>query len=289
MLHNNNRMGDILIWQELGKFGSSNISIPCRKVSVTSIPESHEYICNNSRITEIEPDDGEYIMMYSESDLQNKSCCQEILQLDCNFCVWFNMDNIIREILKSYSRKKKYITIDDKIIDDINKQLYMDFDRLELYLNSERCSRDIFLKFCRKYQKYHHPVMRNMENLLIMLSTQSSFYYSYSVVNKIYADPDKGIHVVSTTDYMEKLPSPKKNDNPVVEIIDNGMEVDMIFKKLYTIIDVNNEKIINQYETVMVFTIKLANNYVFHYCKTNIGVLNIMDSNRTGDFFKNIE
>ena len=276
-------MDDILVWQELGEFGTSTITIPCRKVSIERTANNFDHIgekdepsidvnlLDNER--EIDAGDEDYIMLYYDGDLKHDKCKKEILSLNCNFCIWYYSDNIIREILKSFSKKTNGQVLTDSALGNIIKQVDIDFPRCEVFINSKKITKIEFFNFCNRFSKYMHPIMWNLQYLLLMISTQASFYYTYAIINNLYSEPENGIHIVSTTEYMKGHSGDSWKNSAFINIVENSNSVEILFKKIFTQLDINHEKILRQFDTTMVFTIHLAKNRTGYYCQCKIGII----------------
>ena len=284
-------MKDILMRYGQIEMGLGSITLPCQLVSFENRPFFDKSIQPEKRIdphviteTELSGIDSELdgtMVIYHDTELQDDECRQQILSLDCNFCVWFTMDNVIREILSSYNENKNINMITPRIKNNILDQVNIDFPRCEIFINSNRCTKIDFLSFCQKYKKYSHPIMGSLENLLLMLSTQASFYYPYSIVNKIYTTADTGMHVVSTTDFNSDT---SFEDGPFINIVDNGRTIDIVFKKIFKHLDINDVKVVNRFHTFMVVTIKMFNKLVGHEiagaCKCDTGIMYWLKQNK---------
>ena len=239
-------------------------------IKTISVPES---IVNNFLQNDLDFDDT--MVIYRDTDLQKEDIKKQIISIDYNFCVLFSMHKIIKEILLSYTDNDNEIEYTANAIltpeskENILKQIDIDFPRLNISTNSVRCTnKEDFIVFCAKFANYKHPIMENLAYLLLMLSTQASFYYPFNFVNNIYNSPDTGIHVTSTGDY------------PYIDIVDNGTSVDIVFKKVFKAIKIDDdEELISKFHTFMLLTIDLIDKPSFYffnnykYCECELGMM----------------
>lgn len=239
-------------------------------IKTVSVPES---IVNNFLQNNLDFDDT--MVIYRDTDLHKENIRKQIISIDHNFSVLFSMQKIIREILLSYTENNSKIEYSKNIVltpeskENIFKQIDIDFPRLNISTNSVRCrNKEDFIVFCAKFANYKHPVVENLAYLLLMLSTQASFYYPFNFISNIYNSPDTGIHVTSTMDH------------PYIDIVDNGTSVDIVFKKIFKAIKISDdEELISKFHTFMLLTIDLIDKSSFYffnnykYCECELGMM----------------
>ena len=194
----------------------------------------------------------------------------EILLTDRPYCIWFKTDEMIQDLLISYGSD----FINDDVKYNILKQIDIDFTRSNILINSGKCSKLEFFNFCEAYEKYTHPILESLKYLLLMLATQASFFYPYSLMNTIYSGPD--IHIISRT----------TNDHIIVDVIENENFIDVYFKKSFSCFNANTETELHEVHTNMMLTIELVNEedgFFFSgrsYCLSNIGIIKEGSSSR---------
>lgn len=230
-------MDDLLLWQEM------MMSHYPRKQELQDfkiIPNSLIDTFTDDELLATDLND-DMMIIYKDTDFQTDTNKMQISALENNFCVLFSANLIIHEILVSYTNS------DADAKQNILDQLAIDFSRMSMHLNSEKCRNiDLFKKSIVKYKKYAHHIMGNLYDLIIMLSTQSSFYYPFKIVHDVYDLPDSNIHVISDS------------DRPNINIIDHNTSIDIIFKKTFKYIDIINKKILNRFYTLMILTIDVV-------------------------------
>lgn len=200
------------------------------------------------------------MIIYYDTDFQDQRTKYQIINLDHHFCVLFSTDKIIDEIYCTY-------TLDGDVKQNILDQVDLDFFRMDINFNSVKCQTVANFKNCiDKFKKYSYGD-NNLYNLILMLSTQSSFYYPFAILNDVYTEVKSGMYVMTATDF------------PYINIIDKKTSVDIIFKKTFKHINVETKEISNRFHTFMVLTIDLINmpdGYIFcgdRYCQTEIGMI----------------
>ena len=256
------------------------------------MPES---IVNNFLQNNLNFDDT--IVIYRDTDLQIQKIKNQILSAEHNFCVLFSMEKIIKEILLSYSacenisqgatcessslcdepsrRLLRSGTVDGENIiitsnsrENIFRQIDLDFPRLYININHQKCkTKEDFIVFCAKYTDYKHPVMYNLAYLLLMLSTQASFYYPFNSVNDIYNSPDTGVYVTAT------------HGQAYIDITENDHSLDITFRKVFRSIKIDTDETTNKFHTFMFLTIDLIEKQLFYffnkskYCECELGMM----------------
>ncbi|XWV24606.1 putative ORFan [Tupanvirus deep ocean] len=208
------------------------------------------------------------IIILKDDELDKECTKNQIMTSHTNFCVMFNMEKVISEILHSYLINKSINYMDTPTKEKILEQITIDFPRMEIRYNNKKCKTIFeFKTHIEKYNSFAHDTMFTLYYLIIMLSTQASFYYPFNAVHSVYSLPDTGIHILPSDDY------------PLVNIIDNGDSVDIIFKKVLRYFNINSQETITKFHTYMVISIDLyeePDGYIFYgkrYCQYNTGML----------------
>lgn len=286
-------MNNLNIWQETVEIGKKPIVMQCRKLCIehngSYIVKKNNQQSSPMRTNSILPVDSKSVssgsssksilpvcimktlseteianlnnMMYDtviifkEKDLEREENKTKILSTHYNFCVEFDMDKIINELLASYSTKKNGVYIYPETKLNIIDQIKLDFPRMEIYFNSIKCNTiNQFNNHIMKFNNYSHDVMESIYYLLIMFCTQASFYYPFSIIHNIYTFHDSGIHVTPAKDY------------PCINIVAYSTSIEIIFKKTFQYTNINTSEIITKFYTFMVITINLMespNGYFF--------------------------
>lgn len=185
-------------------------------------------------------DEEDMIMVYNNTDFKDPTIRERIIESNQNFCILFSVETIISEILHSYR--------DGDLKENISHQIKLDFPRMDICFNSQKCQTiNQFQLLIEKFKKYNHPVMDNLYDLLLLFTTQSSFFYSFKMMHDIYSLPNINTYVFAD------------EDMPNIDIIDNRISIDVVFKKTFKHMDITNSetKIINKFQTFMVITINL--------------------------------
>ncbi|MEM3062509.1 MAG: hypothetical protein QW303_03040 [Nitrososphaerota archaeon] len=296
-------MNHIVVWQETGNFGNDSFEMPCQRLCVENMePDFSDFwvdsnqnfnyewkdsendndftISQNSlekkdilrELDEIIPKFGRRdIVAFHQSDLEKIYVKRKILSMKCGFCVVLSVDKIIEEIATSYTTSKRLeLYMSESTKKNILNQIVLDFPRCDLYLNHMKCDNmSNLFGFCSRFRKYIHPFSGNVENLLLMLTTQASFYYPFSLVNDIYTNPTSGLHIISSA----------TNDVPLINIVDNGSSIDVIFKKNFSYVNIKSVKTIKKiFYTFMILTIDLIDNsdgtefhdHVYGRCRSGV-------------------
>ena len=250
-------------------------SIPCRRISI----EKRKAPANETR-----PPTPNGTIYIKSDELDTEDCLSYVRSSQTNFAVVYHTDQIIDEILESYTTTSYGTSHLDKIF----KQMALDFPRMEILFNSESVERgehlslgsiiptgsprdpvwnselcttiDMFQNKIIGFCRYSHPKLGTVYNLLVMLCTQASFFYPFNILNKIYTLDDLGIHVMAS------------DDPGCISIVDNKISIDIIFKKLFKYMNTSTETVITKFWTCMVITIYLVeetDGYIFYgkkYC-----------------------
>jgi len=255
-------MDDLIFLQEI-------MLAPPKPKEFQLVPKSVADTFTDDEILASDLNGDEIMIVYRDTDFTCDINKMQVATMKTNFCVTFTVNIIIQEILTSYSNGNTKQNIMD--------QFNMDFFRMSMHLNSIKChNMEFFKKSIEKYKKYSHHIMDNLYDLIIMLSTQSSFYYPFKIVHDVYDLPESNIRIISDT------------DRPNINIIDHNTSIDIIFKKTFKYINIENRQILNRFYTSMILTIDLVtipSGYIFsayHYCQADSSVLYWIRESDTG-------
>jgi len=249
-------MNKLYIQQEIINVGNDNIILPCRCISIANKNNCTEQqsqfqkyfinkhnnlykYCNSLNIINT--------IFFSQNDLELGTNRTKILETDHNFCILLDTDKLIKETFLSYANDKTITTMNMESCTNIVAQLLLDFPRMELYTNGKLCCTISELNdSISKFEVYHHNIMISVYYLIILLCTQSSFFYPFSIIHNIYTLEDLGIYILPHDDY------------PNINIIHNHTSIDMVFKKTFKYVNINSNEIITKFHTFMVITINLV-------------------------------
>lgn len=180
--------------------------------------------------------------------LGDKNIKNDIILNDNNHCIMLSFEQILHELLLSYSKNKNIKCISYESKKNILKQIKLDFNRMEIKLNSKKCKR---LKSLRKnilkFKEIEHSIMSSVYYLILIFCTQASFFYQYQILHDIFTNLDHHIHIVPTDD-----------DKPTIDIIINNECIDMIFNKKFKYVNVETNDLLANFNTYMMVSIPLA-------------------------------
>ena len=279
-------MSDLYIWHEFVEIGNSTNTLPCKKICFSkrdiiptiAVEQNKINIITKEILTQtnndsylpkcilnsfgqnilnkINMDLTSSIIILTDSDLDLEENKVKILSCHANFCINFCMDKIISELLLSYSVNKTIDYMDNVTKDKILEQIDIDFPRMELYYNNKKCETLYHFKSSiEKFNQYVHNKLYTLYYLIIMLCTQASFYYPFSVIYNIYSLPETDIYILSSDDF------------PYVNVVDNGTNIVIVFRKIFKYFNIGTERTITKFHTFMVITIDLVeekNGYIFY-------------------------
>ena len=179
------------------------------------------------------------INVYRDENLADKNIRDQIFLSYRKFCISLDINRLIGEIWNSYHKDHSKVT----------KQLNLDFPRMEIYLNSIKCQNiKILLNHYQNFNKYVHHDMDNLFNLLALFTTQATFYNMYDMISKVYSSMEDNIHILDG------------DDHPQINIIHRDNTINIILKKKFKYLDINNEKIILYFQAFMIIFIELYHN-----------------------------
>lgn len=166
----------------------------------------------------------------------------EFLSNDNNIVI-FNYDALVSELAEQYPDNKELSSFEN-----IAKQLLIDHPRLALYINDKYNNNlaELLIKLHR-YQKYMYngSGIKNASELVLALCTQYTFYHASRALTRLYSDPDNNQFVFQHT------------DRPKVKINFYPDHIDIIYRKIYKLIDMDTQLILATYETITLVTINL--------------------------------
>jgi hypothetical protein len=178
----------------------------------------------------------DYQIIYHE--ISSKTPPNKIYHND--FYILMNLNEIIREIGNSYQTHGSRVR-------NIMKAIEVDFPRMKIFYNRGQITNIItlFTKLL-PYRAVSHEMISTLYEVLIMLCTQASFYYSYKVIHEFFNDPEYNLSVIQHT------------DSPSVDIlITNPRVIQLMFKKSYKLIDTVHKRTIYIYHTCFMMTFNL--------------------------------
>lgn len=90
-------------------------------------------------------------------------------------------DLILKEILDSFISNNYEGDINAHIL----SQFKIDYPRLNVTINNDKCNMDNFLQSTNFYKNYKSPILNNLHNCILMLLTQAIFYYPYNFIDTL--------------------------------------------------------------------------------------------------------
>lgn len=271
-------MNNLLVWRDISQIGTEPIVLSCKRlcfepddffienISSMGIYEKKR-LCKQKKYSDIllkiprciiqtfgvEPmekilsNSNGLINIFHYNEYMTDANKKIILESNFCCCIEFVMEKIISEILRSYSVDKSLDYMDNAAKIKILKQLEIDFPRMELCYNSVRCNSIYEFKTnIEKFNRFSHDTMYTLYYLIVMMSTQATFFYPFSILHNIYTLHDNGIHI---------LPD---EDHPFVNIIDNQTNLNIIFRKVMKYFNINSQETITKIHTYMMVTIELG-------------------------------
>jgi hypothetical protein len=186
-------------------------------------------------------DKKEEIASQSNKTIQNHYVREsnKIIEMTSNFCILFSSDLVIQEMLDSYSGNGK-----SNAINNIMEQAKVDFPRMDVHYGSIYYKHlNAFQTVINKFQYKRHKLLPSIYHLLMMLITQSSFYYPFKLVHDVYTLPDSNQYVM------------QESDRPYINIIEHKHAVEITFKKTFKYLDVDTNQVLKKFHTLMIMTI----------------------------------
>ena len=189
------------------------------------------------------------LLSFSSSEISDKNIREIILTSHNYYCVEYPANDILNEIFLSYGSQQDNTIFKNKIQQKILNQVLLDFPRMRVCFNDAEClTTNVFIKLLSRFENFHHDLTGSLQNLILMLCTQASFFYPFNMIHEIYNLPDTDIFIIS------------KHDHPYINLIENKNGVTLYFKKIFKCVNVNDENtpIIN-FHTIMTTTIENIN------------------------------
>lgn len=159
-----------------------------------------------------------------------------------NYVVTINPDNVLNEIYESYKGKTP------EFAHNLVNGFRVDFPRMHFtYNNCLITDMNTYHDIIYDHENLECSTMfPNMYIVLLLLSTQASFFNSYSVIHAAYSDPNNDIFVVQT------------RSCPKISIYSTPTEIRVYIKKSYQTINTTTGSIHSVYHTCMLM--KFENN-----------------------------
>jgi hypothetical protein len=157
---------------------------------------------------------------------------------DYNFCITLDDKTIISEIFDSFPNDK---------INSIYSQFETDFNRMNIKINGQLCS-DIneFVQFTTTYSDFVFNPYLSLQNLMFMCANQAMFYYSFSILHKLFNKEESGMYILPDI------------DRPSVDfVITDNKILTFIFRKTFNLKTIETEEIHTKFHTFIIMTINL--------------------------------
>lgn len=156
-----------------------------------------------------------------------------------------NSNKFIANIVDSYTDKNV------KIIKVCN-QIILDIPRMYVTINKQRVKTfDDFIKkiqYLEQVKLSKNDVLCNLTELILVLTTQASFFYQFETIHRFYSDLNRNIYITSSS------------DAPSIEISIKDKQVLMIFKKNFACISINENNPIYKFLTILKAVFIVENN-----------------------------
>ena len=164
-----------------------------------------------------------------------------------SYVVTFDPNDVLEEIFNSYGGNKN-TNIGDfpyKLVNGFR----VDFPRMKFSYND--CDITDMNTYHDIIYDYSHQdssaIIPNLYVILLLLSTQASFFNSYSVIHSTFSNLEKNIYVTQT------------RDHPKISIHATTTEVRVYIKKSYQTINSETGTIYNIYHTCMLINFEYKN------------------------------
>lgn len=196
-------------------------------------------------------DDNNEFVKIDQCDIMDRTTFEYV-----SYSINYDINNIIIDLLSSFSTNKTITYIDNHSISKIKAQFKLDFPRMDIYCNGSHyeCIEQLE-SMVQYYDIYAHNIMGTLSNLLFMLSTQATFYYLYNVIHSIYNLPDYNIHVTSA------------NSKPCIDIKCNVSSIEFTIKKVFNYVAIDSNTSYTEFDTSMIIIIDLItqpDGYIFY-------------------------
>lgn len=175
------------------------------------------------------------LLIYKYSDIKKEIIRNKILSSHKYYCITFNSNVFINESYNSYKNTNIY------------KQFCIDFPRTNLLFNNSKCDNiSAFLSNINKFKKYKHYVLDSCYDLIILLCTQTTFFYSFNIIHELYSIRDTNLFVLSD------------NDRPIICVNTSiPKQIEILFNKNMKLINIQLEKSILLFYTTIKIIINL--------------------------------
>lgn len=167
---------------------------------------------------------------------------EEFLKNENNIVI-FNPVTLISELSCLYNQSNNGTTFEQ-----ISKQLLIDHPRISLHINGKYNSQivDLYIKLNR-YVKYSYTDtnLNNAQQLIMALCTQYTFYHASRILTRLYSNPDLNEYVFQHI------------DRPKIKINFGDKNIDIIYKKIFKLTEMDTQTVKEIYHTVTIITINL--------------------------------
>jgi hypothetical protein len=155
------------------------------------------------------------------------------------YVITFDPKTILTELFNSYNEHAE--TLSPEFPHNLVQAFRMDFPRMHYSYNGCVIT-DMTTYHDIIYD--HHQLncdffLPNLYIILLLLSTQASFFNSFSIIHKIYANPDADVYVIQSRDY------------PKISLEVTPDKINLYIKKGYQTFDPNTGEIYTIYHTCM--------------------------------------
>ena len=145
---------------------------------------------------------------------------------DESYDILFNVQHYIDDIYQSYANDMK----------NVKRQVNLDFHRMSMIVDYEECTLKKLLK--------KHPVV-------VLLSTQASFFTMLYIIHILYGDIESDIHVIDLQNM--------GTNNSFIELINNDSEhISMTFFRVFGLMHTVSETLIRKISVTMTVDIALC-------------------------------
>ena len=151
-----------------------------------------------------------------------------------NLIIYLPFEKILSETINIYKN--------GNINENLINQLEVDYNRMYIMINDHHY--DNHTDYLKCINNYCDRKLR-IDNILLLLSNQGSFYYQHHVLHNIYSN-----------EYLNNIHIIQKNDIPTIIInIDNKLRI--LFKKKFKLLNTNTQEVINEFNTYLYIKINI--------------------------------
>ena len=194
-------------------------------------------------------------------ELSNSATKNKIISNNYNYRILFQTIVIVREIIQSYCKNKlNYLTNETK--NTILQQISLDLPRMIINFSSPQNVKSFNINSIQelhnaisKYEAYAIDTTYNVYWLILLLCTQASFFYPYFLLHNLYTMEELDLFIMQDPGY------------PIIDIIDDGIAIDIVFQKTFSYKNINTKNILTKFHTFIVITINLHetnDGYIFY-------------------------